>query len=305
MNKFVVGKLFGNSNPKLLAWARDLGHCTPEGAWAKCEDSAALLSVAAMSTDPGRLVDLVQVLSKDFVTAYPDDGRVNDILGAIFGVVRARHVVHDAQNAKWAAERDYEQAAQAHTACVALSAKAPVPESVRTATELHLAATARRCTMAQLAVDEASAAGMFSRKLLREMGHKRERALPELHIVVRSAYAQVNLFAVWTGEENESHRYEATQLGGLVACVHEAHAQRVASAAYALSVTLFVALAVLDPEMTRTHLRGGAIPDGEHGDLLDKVLAHIRNADSPYGRRMIRSLLTWENVANSAALALG
>lgn len=305
MNAVIVGKLFGNSNPELLAWARDLGDCTPEVAWAKCEDSAALLSVAAMSPDPGRLVDLVQVLSKDFVTAFPDDGRVNDILGALIGVVRARHVVHDAQNAKWAAERDYEQAAQAHTACVELGTKVPVPASLRVTTELHLAATARRCTMAQLAVDEAEAAGMFARKVLREMAHKRERALPELHIVVRSAYAQVNLFAAWKGEENESHRYEATQLGGLVACVHEAHAQRVASAAYALSVTLFVALAILAPEMTRTHLRGGALPDGEHGALLDKVVEHVRNADSPYGRRMIRALVSWDNVVNGAALALG
>lgn len=305
MNAAIVGKLFGTSNPKLLAWARDLGDCTPEVAWAKCEDSAALLSVAAMSPDPGRLVDLVQVLSKDFVTAFPDDGRVNDILGAIFGVVRARHVVHDAQNAKWAAERDYEQAAQAHTACVELGTKVPVPASLRVTTELHLAATARRCTMAQLAVDEAEAAGMFARKVLREMAHKRERALPEIHLIARSSFAQGAVFASWTGEENQTHRLEARQLAQLVQRLHEGYARRIESAAYALSVTLFVALAVLDPEMTRTHLRGGAIPEGDHGALLDKVMEHIRNADSPTGRRMIRSLFNWADVANGAALALG
>lgn len=305
MNAVIVGKLFGNSNPKLLAWARDLGDCTPEVAWAKCEDSAALLSVAAMSPDPGRLVDLAQVLSKDFVTAFPDAEGVNDVLGAIFGVVRARHIGHDARSASWAAEQDYAQAAGTHTACVELSAKVAVPESGRTSTALHLAAAARRCTMAQLAVDEASAAGMFARKLLREMCYKRERALPELLLQVRAQRSQGTIFASWTGEENAMHRVEARQLAQLMHRLHEAHAQRIEAAAYALSVALFVALAVLDPEMTRTYLRGGAIPDGEHGNLLDKVLAHIRNADSPYERRMIRSLFSWEHVVNSAALVLG
>lgn len=305
MNAVIVGKLFGNSNPKLLAWARDLGDCTPEVAWAKCEDSAALLSVAAMSPDPGRLVDLAQALAGDFVTAFPDDGRVNDVFSAIIGIVRARHVAHAARNASWAAERDYEQAAGTHTACVELSAKVSIPASLRETTELHLAAMARRCTMAQLAVDEADAAGMFARKVLREMCVKRERALPETHLIARSSFAQGAVFASWTGEENQTHRLEARQLAQLVQRLHEGYARRIESAAYALSVTLFVALAVLDPEMTRTHLRGGAIPDGDHGALLDKVMEHIRNADSPAGRRMIRSLFSWGAVVNGAALALG